>query len=255
MFTYLVEEKILFTCDFFGAHFCSESIFNDHSQEYLDSFQYYFDIIIKPFSRFALKAIEKIKPLDIKLICPAHGPIHKDKPGEIISLTQRYAEDYIGLISDRAVKNVLITYVSAYGYTKQMAEEIAHGIRETDNIKVTLLDIETISLGELESEIVLCDAILVGSPTINQNTLLPVYKLFSIINPLRDKSKVAGAFGSYGWSGEAPKIIIDNLRNLKLKIFEESAALKFYPGADKALALSDFGKRFAAFVSAECGEE
>jgi flavorubredoxin len=255
MFTYLVEDKILFTCDFFGAHFCTESIFNDHSREYLDSFRYYFDIIIKPFSRFAIKAIEKIKPLDIEIICPAHGPVHKNGLEEIISLTERYAEEYINLTSNRDVKNVLITYISAYGYTKKMAEEIAGGIREAGDMKVTLLDIETISLGELESEIVLSDAILVGSPTINQNTLLPVYKLFSIINPLRDKSKVAGVFGSYGWSGEAPKIIIDNLRNLKLKIFEETAVLKFSPGADKALALSDFGKRFAAFVSSECGEK
>ena len=136
-----------------------------------------------------------------------------------------------------------------------MAEEIAGGIREAGNMKVTILDIETIPLGELESELVLSDAILVGSPTINQNTLLPVYKFFSIINPLRDKSKVAGVFGSFGWSGEAPKIIIDNLRNLKLRIFEESAVLKFSPGADKTLALSDYGKRFAAFVSSECGEK
>jgi flavorubredoxin len=255
MFTYLAEDKILFTCDFFGAHFCSESIFNDHSQEYLDSFRYYFDIIIKPFSKFAIRAIERIKPLDIGIICPAHGPIHKERLGEIVSLTERYAEDYINLISDRDIKNVLITYVSAYGYTKQMAEDIAVGIREAGNMKVTLLDIETISLGELESEIVLSNAILVGSPTINQNTLLPVYKLFSLINPLRDKSKVAGVFGSFGWSGEAPKIIIDNLRNLKLRIFEESGALKFFPGADKAIALRDFVKRFALFVSTECGDK
>ena len=111
-----------------------------------------------------------------------------------------------------------------------MAEQIANGIRENGNLKITLLDIETISMGELESEIVISDAILVGSPTINQNTLLPVYKLFSLINPLRDKSKITGAFGSYGWSGEAPRIIIDNLRNLKLKVFEDTAWMKFFPG-------------------------
>jgi NADH oxidase (H2O-forming) len=255
MFTYLEEDRILFTCDFLGAHFCTDSIFSNFSKEYLDSFKYYFDIILKPFSRFAIKALEKIKPLEIEIICPAHGPIHKNNLREIMSLTERYSEEYINLTSNRDVKNILITYVSAYGYTKQMAEQIAGGIRKADNMKVTVIDIENIPLGDLESEIVLSDAILVGSPTINQNTLLPVYKLFSLINPLRDKSKVAGVFGSFGWSGEAPKIIIDNLRNLKLKIFEESAALKFYPGADKALALSEFGERFAAFVSAECGEK
>jgi NADH oxidase (H2O-forming) len=252
MLTYLVEDKILFTCDFLGAHFCSEEMFNDFSAEYLESFKYYFDIILKPFSRFAIKALEKIKPLDIAIICPGHGPIHTDNWRQVVKLTEKYAEDYIKLTSDHNSKNILIAYISAYGYTKKMAEDIAIGIGENGNMKVTLLDLENITLGELESEIVLSDAILVGSPTINQNTLLPVYKLFSVINPLRDKSKIAGAFGSYGWSGEAPGIIIDNLRNLKLKIFEESAASKFFPGEEKATLLRDFGKRFAGYVSLEC---
>ena len=252
MFTYLVEDRILFTCDFFGAHYCSDGMFNDHSAEYLEAFRYYFDIILKPFSRFALKAIEKIRPLDIDIICPGHGPIHKGTWKEIVDLTESYAEDYMKLTSLRTVKNVLITYVSAYGYTRQMAEHIAAGIRETENINVTIIDIETIPPGELESEIVISDAILVGSPTINQNTLLPVYKLFSLINPLRDRSKIGGSFGSYGWSGEAPKIINDSLRNLKLRVFEDTATMKFSPGEEKAASLNDFGKRFAAFVTEGC---
>jgi flavorubredoxin len=252
MFTYLVEDKILFTCDVFGAHFCSGELFNDLSAGYLESFRYYYDIILKPFSRFVLRAIEKIRPLEISVICPGHGPIHRDNWKEIVNLTERYAEEYIKLTAIRDVKNILITYVSAYGYTKQMAEEIAKGIKETGKINIKILDIETIPMGELESEIVMSDAILVGSPTINQNTLLPVYKLFSLINPLRDKSKIGGAFGSYGWSGEAPRIINEILRNLKLKVFEESIALKFFPGNDKVIALRDYGKRFGVFVSEEC---
>ena len=71
------------------------------------------------------------------------------------------------------------------------------------------------------------DGMLVGSPTINQNTLLPLYTSLSLINPMRDKGKLAGAFGSYGWSGEAPKIILENFRILKLKVFEETGSLSF----------------------------
>lgn len=255
MFTYLVEDKVLFTCDVFGAHYCTEKMFTDFSAEYLESFRYYFDVILKPFSRFTLRAIEKIRPLDIRVICPGHGPIHNENWKKIVDLTEKYAEEYVKLTYNRDFKNVLITYVSAYGYTKLMAEQIAAGMRETENVKVTLLDIETIQLGDLEAEIVMADAILVGSPTINQNTLLPVYKLFALINPIRDKSKVAGAFGSYGWSGEAPKIINDILRNLKLRIFEDTAAMKFFPGNEKAYALKEYGKRFAEFVSTECDDK
>ena len=255
MFTYLVEDKILFTCDVFGAHYCSYEMVCDLSDEYLRSFKYYFDIILKPFSRFAIKAIEKIRPLDISIICPGHGPVLRENRNEIVDLTVAYAEEYIGLTAEKDVRNVLITYVSAYGYTKMMAEQIAEGIQEVGKMKITIKDIENIPPGDLEAEIVLADAILVGSPTINQNTLLPVYKLFSLINPLRDKSKIAGAFGSYGWSGEAPKIIIENLRNLKLKVFEDSAAVKFFPGTEKAFSLRDYGKRFAEFVIAGCDEK
>jgi flavorubredoxin len=116
---------------------------------------------------------------------------------------------------------------------------------------VKIADIEHIDPGDLESMIIASDAILVGSPTINQNTLLPVYKLFALINPLRDKDKPAGAFGSYGWSGEATKIILGNMRNLKLKVFEEDATFKFYPGCSKQEALNDYGRKFAKYVQEE----
>jgi len=84
---------------------------------------------------------------------------------------------------------VLIAYVSAYGYTKQMAEAIAEGIREVAGYKVSLVDIENILPGELEEMIVKSKSILIGSPTINQNTLLPVYKMFALINPFATGAK------------------------------------------------------------------
>lgn len=255
MFTYLVEDEVLFTCDVFGAHYCTYEMLNDFSDDYSQAFKYYFDTILKPFSKFAVKAIEKIKPLKIKYICPGHGPIHTERHSEVVTLSEKYANDYLSLTATRENKNVLIVYVSAYGYTKTMADQIAAGIREVSKMKVTILDIENIPAGELESEIVLADALVVGSPTINQNTLFQVYKLFSVINPLRDRAKIAGAFGSYGWSGEAPKIILDNLRNLKLKVFEETASQKFFPGNDKAVSLNGWGKKFAEFVIAECDDK
>ena len=89
------------------------------------------------------------------------------------------------------------------------------------------------------------DALLVGSPTINQNTLLPVYRLFAVINPLRDKGKLAASFGSYGWSGEAAGIIADNLKNLKLNVIDEQAIFKFKPGEEKTIELVAFGNRIA----------
>jgi flavorubredoxin len=253
IYTYLVEEKVLFTCDSFGAHYCSTEMYSDFSEKYNESFRYYFDIIMKPFSRFMLKAIEKIKPLEMDFICPGHGPIHHKNLNRAIELSEKYALEYMKLSTDREHMNILITYVSAYGYTKEAAGYIAEGIRENKDLTVEIADIENISLEELDAKLVMADGVLVGSPTINQNTLLPVYKLFALINPIRDKGKLGGAFGSYGWSGEAPKIILENLRVLKLKIFEETGMFKFYPGGCKEDVLKTFGRKFAKTFIEECG--
>ena len=248
IFTYLEEERILFTCDSFGAHYCDHRMFSELTPEYLSTFKYYFDVILKPFSKFMVKAIGKIRPLQIDVICPGHGPVHRDHLWDMVDLTEKYSNEYLNLIGDKPVRKVLIAYVSAYGYTKQAGEYIAQGIRETGTFDIEMADIENIPSAELEAKLTSADAILAGSPTINQNTLLPVYKLFALINPMRDKGKAAGAFGSYGWSGEAVKIILDNFRNLKLKTFEETASFKFSPGATKKDAMIEFGKRFARTI-------
>ena len=253
IYTYLEEDKLLFTCDSFGAHYCDQRMFSDLTPEYLEAFRYYFDVILKPYSRFLLSAIEKIRSLEIKMICPGHGPVHSDNLREVIDLTYRYSAGYQELIAPKQIRKILIAYVSAYGYTRQAAEYIAEGIRSTGSFETEISDIENISAADLEMKLIEADAILAGSPTINQNTLLPVYKLFSLINPLRDKVKVAGAFGSFGWSGEAPKIILENFRNLKLRIFEETASFKFSPGGVKKDGLVEFGKRFAQKVLEYCG--
>jgi len=253
MMSLLVEDKVLFTCDILGAHYCSSDMYSDFDGQYRDSFKYYFDIIMRPFSRFMLKAVEKIKPLDIDFICPGHGPIHKENIRKALELTRMYAEDYMQIVSENNRMNILIAYVSAYGYTKEAAGIIAEGIMETEDITVDITDIENISLEELESKIIMADGLLIGSPTINQNTLLPVYKLLSLINPIRDKGKLGGAFGSYGWSGESPNLILENLRLLKLKIFEETLAFKFSPDNHKKDYLKEFGRNFAQRYIQECG--
>ncbi|MCA1919255.1 MAG: FprA family A-type flavoprotein [Flavobacterium piscis] len=245
IYTYLVEDKVLFTCDSFGAHFCKEEMFDDLVGDYYDAFKYYFDVILKPYSKFMLKSIEKIRPLEINVIATGHGPILRTRHQEIINLTEKLSKEYV-LLSEHQNKKVLITYVSAYGYTGEMANAIAEGIKLSGNVDVEVMDIEKIDLGELDSKLVLSDAILIGSPTINQNTLLPIYKLFALINPIRDRSKLAGAFGSFGWSGGATEIINANLKSLKLNVVEDVPAMKFRANQEQKNQLIEFGKSFAA---------
>jgi flavorubredoxin len=243
IYTYLEEKRILFTCDSFGAHFCHEEMFDDKTGNYDESFNYYFDVILKPFSKFMLKAIEKIRPLSIDTICPGHGPILRSNWKKYVDLSEQKASAYLDILKQKT-KRVLLAYVSAYGYTAEMARQLAAGIIQAGDIEIELVDIECILPGDLEEKIVKSNGILIGSPTINQNTLLPVYKMFSLINPIRDKGKLAAAFGSYGWSGEAVKLIEDQLKNLKLNIFAEGIAEKFFPFNGKGERLMDFGKAF-----------
>lgn len=254
IFTYLEEDKILFTCDAFGAHFCPREIFDDEAGDYNESFKYYFDTILKPYSKFMLKAIEKIADLDISMIATGHGPILRSSWKKAVEQSKKLAEEYLFLTADGGEKRMLVTYVSAYGYTREMAELIAAGASAVDNVTVDLMDIENAGIGDMDSKLTIADGILIGSPTINQNTLLPVYKMFSIISPLRDKGKLAGAFGSYGWSGEAPRIITEMLKNLKLTIFGEPAAVKFASDKGKELLLREYGERFARQLTAGGGK-
>lgn len=252
MYAYLQEDKLLFTCDSFGAHCCRDAMFDDLVGDYSQSFKYYFDVILKPFSNFLVKAIEKVKKLEINMICPGHGPVLRSTWKEKLLLTEKYAEQYIAdsLCIDNSV---LITYVSAYGYTKQMAEAIAAGIREVVDYKINIVDIENMLLGDLEELIVRSKSLLIGSPTINQNTLLPVYRMFAVINPLRDRGKKAAAFGSYGWSGEAVKLIENQLKALKLNVVMEGISSKFSPTDQKYQHMVDFGRNFARHLVEPAG--
>jgi len=242
IYTYLEEEGLLFTCDSFGAHYADERMFDDLIGDYSDAFDYYFDVILKPFSKFMLKAIEKIKTLPVDMICPGHGPILRSGWKEKIDRSLKLANNYME--ETRKSNRVLIAYVSAYGYTEEMALRLADGLMKTANLSVELVDIENILLGDLEEHMIKADGIIIGSPTINQNTLLPIYKLFSVINPLRDKGKPAAAFGSFGWSGEAVKLIEDHLRNLKLKVVGEGQTARFLPNSKETESLIRFGEEF-----------
>jgi len=176
------------------------------------------------------------------MICPGHGPILRSGWKEKIDRSLKLANNYME--KTRKSNRVLLAYVSAYGYTEAMALQLADGLMKTANLSVELVDIENVLLGDLEEHMVKADGIIIGSPTINQNTLLPVYKLFSVINPIRDKGKPAAAFGSFGWSGEAVKLIEDHLRNLKLKIVGEGLTARFFPNSKETESLIRFGEEF-----------
>ena len=241
MYTYLEEDKLLFTCDSFGCHFADDRMFDDEVDDFNPAFRYYFDVIIKPFSKFMLKAIEKIDPLDIDMILPGHGPMLRKDWKRFVDMTRMWSEKFV---MQPHKDRVFIPYVSAYHKTGILAEYIAEGLRKAGDFDIEILDIEQVPIGVLDMKLTQAAAIIVGSPVINQNILLPIYKLFSLINPYRDKGKLAGGFGSYGWSGENKEMIRTNLTALKLKYFGDGIFIKFGANEEEKTQAIAYGKAF-----------
>ncbi len=241
IYTYLEEDKVLFTCDSFGAHFCHEEMYDDKVGNWDDAFKYYFDVILKPFSKFMLKAIEKIRPLDIEAICTGHGPILRSHWKRYVDMSEKLAKE---ATQEGNEPMVFIPYVSAYHNTGDVAKAIAEGVKSVKDVKVELHDIETMPIEEIDKYLSHCTGLIIGTPTINQNILLPIYQLFALINPIRDKGKLVSGFGSYGWSGESAKILPAVLTNLKLKYFEEGFFFKFTPHDEQKEKAFAFGKLF-----------
>jgi flavorubredoxin len=225
IFTYDEYDKILFTCDCFGCHYCHNEIFNNVVGDFSNEFKYYFDCIMSPFKKNALSAIEKIKPLMVDIIAPSHGPIHRDNPWKYVSLYEEWSK---GILEKNEDKYAVVTYVSAYGYTKKIAEAIAEGIRNA-GVKVECFDITELELNQIIEKIEKSKALVVGSPTINQDVVEPVWNLLSHVSPIVNRGKRAMAFGSYGWSGEAVPMITERLKSLKFKVIEPGLKVIFKP--------------------------
>ncbi len=241
MFTYLQEDQVLFTCDVFGEHYCNEVMFDDLAGNFDDAFRYYFEVIMKPFSKYMISAIEKIRPLPIRTICPGHGMILRSDWKKYVDLSEKYAKETLRF---PIPNTVFLAYVSAYRNTGLIAEAIAEGIRQAGNIEVDVVDIEKMELSVIEEKLIRSSAFMLGSPTFSQNILLPIYQVFALINPIRDRGKLAAAFGSYGWSGEGGKIINTVLNSLKLNVFDECLMVKFTPHHDSIQKCKDYGKAF-----------
>lgn len=239
IFTYVEEEGVLFTCDVFGSHYCGEGMFNDDTGDFMEELKYYFEVIMGPFKKYVLQAMDKIESLDIKLICTSHGPIHRDNPRQYIKLYREWSSS-AQKTYDTNTASVL--YVSAYGNTKILAELISERLIKA-GIKVHLFDISENDINMLVEKVDESGILLVGSPTINQDAVKPVWDLLSLVSPIANRGKTAGAFGSYGWSGEAVGMINDRLKGLKFKVIEPGLKVNFVPSKEDLKLAEEFADR------------
>ncbi len=245
MFTYLEPDGILLPCDFLGAHYCDDRLFNDLVADYSREFKYYFDVIMRPFKPYVLQALDKIAGLDLKMIGPSHGPILREDIGSYIDKYRAWAS--VPVRGDE--KHLVVFYASSYGNTAQMAEGIALGAQEA-GMKASLLDLSAVDAGQVVDQIEAADAIAVGSLTINGDAVKPVWDLLSSLATLNLRGKIAAAFGSYAWSGEAPKLIGQRLADLKMKLIGDPLRVNFTPTAEDLTTCRELGRQIAEAVKA-----
>ena len=213
MFTFVREHGILFPCDFLGSHSADERMFDDQVDDFGHARSYYFDHIIRPFKEFAVRAMDKMEALPIKMIAPSHGPILRTD-------IHKYVEEYrkwCAVPKKSEKPRVLVFYASSYGNTRQMAESVADGCRSAGG-DVTVFDLEVTDAGSILDEVEAADALAVGSLTINGDAVKPVWDFLSSLATLKLRGKAAAAFGCYAWSGEAVKFIEERFKAIKLKV-------------------------------------
>lgn len=247
MYTYVEEDKVLFTCDSFGAHYSLDDVLSsritDH-EGYMSALKYYYDNIVGPFKPYVLKAYDKIKFLDIDMICPGHGPVLDDDPWKIVNIYKEWSTE----VNPNTRKTVAMPYVAAYGYTEILANKIAEGIKASGDIEVKMFDMVTADQAEVLGEIYWADGLLFGTPTILGEALKPIWDLTTSIFPVLHGGKIASAFGSYGWSGEGVPHIIARLKQLRMKVFGEGLRVRFKPSAAQLEDAYEFGYNFGRCV-------
>ncbi|MEG2673366.1 MAG: FprA family A-type flavoprotein [Ruthenibacterium sp.] len=245
MYTYIPEAKALFTCDSFGCHYADDKVFNDLMDgDFTDAYAYYFKHIIGPFCHpFMEKALDKIKDLDIDFVGNGHGPVLRSNVQHYFDLYRTWCAPV-----QKAQKTVVIAYVSAYGYTKSLAQAIAQGLKD-GGVAVQMFNLTEDDIAAARDAVAESDGFLLGSPTLVGDALPPVYEMLIGLNPIIHKGKFAGAFGSYGWSGEAVPNLTARMQQLKLTMPREGMRVRFKPtDADLATA-KQYGVDFAAAVN------
>jgi len=207
MFTFLREERVLFSCDFLGAHYASDDLFvRDEQLVYRSAKRYYAEIMM-PFRPQIRKYLELVKGLAPKIIAPSHGQVY-NRPEFIL-------EAYDDWASDRT-RDVLIMYVSMHESVRRMAEIIRDEL-ESQSVTVKMLNLTEVDLGEVAMELVDAEAVLLGSPTVLTGAHpAAVYAAF-LFNALRPKAKYLGIFGSYAWGGR----MVEQLAGLVVSVKPE----------------------------------
>jgi flavorubredoxin len=211
MSTYLEEDRILFSCDFFGSHYASNQVFAEEKDKvYLAAKRYYAEIMM-PYANHVAKDLEKISDLKIDIIAPSHGPLYND-PAFII-------DAYKDWVLGKPKNLVVIPYISMHGSTAVMVERLVASLT-AENIVVEQFDLTSVDLGKLAMSLVDAATIVIGTPTVLSGPHPNALYAVALANALRPKARFVSLVGSYGWGTKIAEQIVGLIPNLKVEVID-----------------------------------
>ncbi len=240
MFAYLDKENALFSTDGFGQHLASEFMYADEVDQNIlfnEALKYYANILA-PFSMMVTRKINEIWGMNLKIdmICPSHGLIWRKDLNKIIEKYLKWANNY-------KENQITIIYDTMWNDTRKMAEAIARGIKKKDSsVEIKILNTAKNDKTDVLTEVFKSKMILVGSPTVNNGYLYSIAGILEMIKGMKLKNKKAVAFGSYGWSGEAVKLIGEFLRSAGFEILNDGIRCLWTPDKDMERELEKYGE-------------
>ena len=245
MFTYLKEDRILFSSDGFGQHYAGFEKFDDQAGADLmrQAKKYYANILLLYAPRI-LALLEKVvaSGIRIDMICPDHGIIWRKNPGTII-------EAYLKWSRQIPEKRAVVVYDTMWKSTETMANAIAEGISST-GVAVKPIHIRSSHRSDIMTDVLDAAAVVVGSPTLNNQIFPTVADVLTYMKGLKPASKIAGAFGSYGWSGEAVKLVAEELTAMKFRLIEPPPRIQYVPDPDDMATCMTYGQKIGEAVMA-----
>lgn len=241
MFSYLVEDKILFSNDAFGEHFaCSERFDDEVDQEQLwEECKTYYANILTLFAPLITRKIQEVVQMGIpiEIIAPDHGVIWRRDPSKIIKA-------YLQWSSFESTQKVIIVFDTMWGSTDKMARSIEEGIA-SEGVDVKVLKLRATDQTDIVTEILDAKAVVVGSPTLNSQMFPSVSSFLTYIAGLRPKGKLWAFFGSYGWGGGAVRDMVEMGKKAGFEVQELSVEIKYVPDEQDLKKCFDFGKQIA----------
>jgi len=221
--TYDPQTEILYTDKLFGAHICGDQVFDEGWQSFQDDRRYYFDCLMAPHARQVETALEKLSNLSARLYATGHGPLVRYS---LIEITQAYKQ--WSQRQSTVDTTVALIYASAYGNTATLAQAIALGITKA-GIRVESINCEVAEPEEIRAAVEKAAGIIIGSPTLGGHAPTPIQTALGIVLSTATNNKLAGVFGSFGWSGEAIDLIEGKLKDAGYRLGFEPIRVKFKP--------------------------